>query len=381
MSDPANGFEFLEQLRQRTGKQSRNYNDYFSYLDFKARKKRVPILGQFELSPKCNLNCKMCYVHLDADQLSGRSVLPVETWKDLMRQAWEAGMLQATLTGGECLMYPGFEELFLYLHSLGCEVAVLTNGVLLDEERIRFFKEHKPNKLQITLYGQNDDVYERVTGRRVFKTVDANIRKASDAGLPVLIAITPNKYLGEDVFELLEFAKGYGKSIAVSHSVFSPREETGRSAQHDELPIDLQVRVEQLVNAMHGIEPKEIDADSLPPYGSNVKECAECGLSCAGGLSSFTIDWKGTLSPCSRLNVVHADALHLGFRTAWEQVSEKAANWPRVPACEGCAYRDVCYNCAAAMLQFAQPGQQPIALCEQTRYYVQHGVTRLPDCD
>ena len=381
MKDPANGFEFIELLRQRTGNRPQRYNDYSHFLDHQARQKNIPIWGQFELSPQCNLDCKMCYVHLNPEQFSGHSVLPVATWKDLMRQAWEAGMIRATLSGGECLAYPGFEDLYLYLHSLGCEAAVLTNGVLLDDGKIRFLKEHKPSKLQITLYGQNDDVYERVTGRRVFKTVDANIRKAIDAGLPVLIAITPNKYLGEDVFELMRYAKGYGKQVAVSQSIFSPREETGRSAQRDDLPLDMQIRITQLLNEFNGIKVKEIDADRLPPYGSDGHECEACGLKCAGGRSSFTIDWKGTLLPCNRLDVIRADALGLGFRAAWEQVNREACNWPRVPACEGCAYRDVCNPCAAAMLQFAESGKQPVGLCERTRYFVQHGVRRIPDCD
>lgn len=381
MSEPVNGFEFLEWLRQQDVNRSLNYRDYSHYLDYKARQNKIPLIGQFELSPRCNLDCKMCYVHLDPGQMSGHSVLSVETWKDLIHQAWEAGMMQATLTGGECLMYPGFGELFLYLHSLGCEAAVLTNGVLLDDKRIRFFSEHQPSKIQVTLYGQNDDVYERVTGQRVFRTVDANIRKAAEAGLPVVIAVTPNAYLGEDALELVEYARGYGRPVTVSHSVFPPREETGRSGQQDDLPIDMQIRIDQAVNALHGIETREIDADRLPPFGGGKHECAECGVSCAGGQSSFAIDWKGTLTPCARFSAISADALRLGFRNAWDRVSREAGSWPRVPECDGCPYSDVCYNCPAVMLQFAEPGKQPVGLCEQTRCYVHHGVRRLPDCD
>ena len=381
MSEPVNGFEFLEQLRQRSENRNLKYKDYSRFLEHKARQKKIPFSGQFELSPLCNLDCGMCYVHLNPEQLQGHSVLSVKAWKDLMHQAWEAGMMQAALTGGECLMYPGFEELFLYLHSLGCEVAVLTNGVLLDEKRIHFFTEHKPIRIQVTLYGQNDDVYERVTGKRIFKTVDTNIRNAVAAGLPIMIAVTPSAFLGEDVLDLLQFARGYGKQVAVSYSVFSPREETGRSARKDDLPMDLNIRIGRLLNTIHGIETREIEADRLPPYGSSRHECTECGLQCSGGQSSFVIDWKGTLQPCTRLSVIRADALQQGFRAAWDQVSREACSWPRVPECEGCAYHDVCYNCAAVMLQFAEPGKQPIELCEQTRYYVQHGIRRIPDCD
>ena len=64
-----------------------------------------------------------------------------------------------------------------------------------------------PVQIQITLYGCNDDVYERVTGQRAFQTVIRNIAKAVDAKLPVALNITPSKYLGEDVFETIRIAK------------------------------------------------------------------------------------------------------------------------------------------------------------------------------
>ena len=216
----------------------------------------------------------------------------------------------------------------------------------------------------------------------MFRTVDGHIKKAIEADLPLVITVTPSTFLGEDVLELIQFAKGYGVPVKVSHSVFAPREETGRSTQRDDLPMDLQIRIDRLLNTMNGIEIKEIDEDKLPPYGSSKHECSECGFICAGGRSSFFIDWKGTLVPCARMDVIRADALQQGCTAAWDKVSGEAGSWPRVPECEGCVYREVCYNdCAAVMLQYAEPGKQPIELCEQTRYYVRHGIRRIAECD
>ena len=113
-----NGFDYLAQLRKENGKQVQSRQDLFDYLEAKARIKGIPLIGQFELTPLCNLNCKMCYVHLLPEQLKGRSVLPVSVWKDLMYQAYKAGMIHASLSGGECMTYPGFEELYLYLHHI-----------------------------------------------------------------------------------------------------------------------------------------------------------------------------------------------------------------------------------------------------------------------
>ena len=374
-------YDYLKELQKKNGKQIQSFDNLSEYLQLKAKAKGVPINGQFELTPLCNFNCKMCYVHLKEDQLHGQPILPVTTWKDLMYQAWEAGMIHATLTGGECLAYPGFDELYLYLHSLGCEILVLTNGFLLDENRIRFFQEHMPANIQITLYGWNDEVYERVTGQRAFVQVTENIRKAIKAELPIILNVTPSIFLGEDTLETIRVAKELCERVTVNSCVFSPREETGRSKQSDNPNIDLYLKIYRKMDEMNGIEIREINTEKLPPVGSRTHECVEKGLRCGGGRSSFGISWKGELVPCNRMEMIKAYPLQEGFQKAWKTINRAANEWPRVQECIGCAYDRVCNNCAANMLQYAEPGERPLELCEQTRMFVQQGVWSIPKCE
>ncbi len=381
MEGRRNGFDYLEEVRQQTGKQVQSYRTLSRYLDIRAREKGVPICGQFELTPLCNFSCKMCYVHLEADQLAGKEILPVNTWKDLMHQAWEAGMMHVTLTGGECLTYPGFDELYLYLRDLGCDVSLLTNGYLLDEKRIEFFVKHMPSSIQITIYGCNDDVYERVTGRRGFTTVAENARNAIAAGLPVSLNVTPNRFLGNDVIETIRAGKEITKALSINSVIFSPREETGRSQQKDDLDTEEYIRIYQELSRLDGQEIKEIDPGKLPPVGGPSHECDQCGLLCGGGRSGFVINWQGTLLPCNRLDMLRAYPLRDGFKEAWKQLNQQANSWPRVPECEGCPYHWICNNCAANMIQYADPGKQPVGLCNLTKYYVSRGVRHIPECE
>ena len=381
MGQPVNGLEFLAKLHEENGKQTQNFRDVSRFLSIKAREKGIPFTGQFELTPLCNFDCKMCYVHLGPDQLHDHSVLPVETWKDLMHQAWAAGMVRAILTGGECLTYAGFNDLFLYLHSLGCEISVLTNGFLLDDQRIRFFQEHTPSVIQVTLYGWNEDVYERVTGQRAFSTVFANIKKAIDAKLPLSISITPNIYLGEDVMDTVRVAKSICHRVAVNSSVFTPREETGRADHHDNVDTDLYVRIYRLLNELGGEENNPIPDEQLPQIGGPSHESEKCGLRCGAGRSAFVINWKGMLLPCNRMEMIYQNTLEEGFSHAWKAINQMVNQWPRVPECEGCPYEAVCNNCAANILEYGKPGEQPIELCKRTRYLVKNGVWHLPDCE
>ena len=173
---------------------------YNEYLDGESRQAGVPRMGVFELTPLCNLDCKMCYVHLQKDQLRGASLLTGEQWIGLMQEAIDAGMLSAQLSGGEAMMHPDFDEIYLFLYERGIRITVMTNGILLTDKRIAFFQKYRPAAIQITLYGGSDDAYERVTGHRMYERVTGNIVKAKEIGCRLTITATPSHYFGvEDV--------------------------------------------------------------------------------------------------------------------------------------------------------------------------------------
>ena len=380
MDEPQNGYEYLEMMRAQNKKQFQSFDDFSEYLEHKARKKGIPMHGQFEITPFCNLSCKMCYVHLTKDQMQGRTPLTADVWKELINQAFEAGMFQATLTGGECLTYPGFEELYLHLHSLGCQTDVMTNGILLDDERIRFFKAHPPALIQITLYGWNEDSYERVTGQRVFHRVMENIERVQEAGFPLMLSVTPNRFLGEDVFETIRTARGITDNIFVNNSLFVPKDEPWRKDGAADLDAEFYGRIFRFQQELKGIKVQEYPLEELPSPGGPYHECEECGLECGGGRSGFVINWKGEMCICNRMEI-RAYPLRDGFSEAWKKIHEAAESWPRVAECRECAYEEVCDRCAARFLQYTDAGKRPEALCEKIRYLVSRGVLRIPQCD
>ncbi len=381
MEDAINGQAYLEMLLQQAKEKRPGFSEFSEYLESKARKRGIPIRGQLELTPLCNFNCKMCYVHLLPEQMHGCSLLTAAQWKELIHEAWKNGMFQATLTGGECLTYPWFDDIYLYLHSLGCEVDVMTNGLLLDENRIHFFRDHPPASVQITLYGSNDDAYEKVTGRRAFSIVADNIRRAGEADLPVMLSMTPCSYLGEDALETLRFAHGTGHKVLINSMLFTPHKETGRTGIDAEADINLYVQLYRLKAELDGKRLNDHYDGKLPEPGGPHHKSMECGLQCGGGRSGFVMNWKGEMLPCNRLNMLTEYPMRDGFAVAWTNLNRQVEDWPRIPECEGCAYETVCSHCAANIIQFGEPGKKPEKLCERTMHFVRHGIWKLPDCE
>ena len=70
----------------------RRYQMVRNFLSFQARDKAIPISGSFELTPLCNLDCKMCYVHLQPNQIKqSERLLTVTEWKKIISEAVDAG--------------------------------------------------------------------------------------------------------------------------------------------------------------------------------------------------------------------------------------------------------------------------------------------------
>ena len=80
----------------------------------RTREADVPYSGSFELTPLCNLDCKMCYVHLQDPSVRHR-MLSGEQWISLIQQAIDEGMMEAMLTGGEAMTHPAFWDIYMYL--------------------------------------------------------------------------------------------------------------------------------------------------------------------------------------------------------------------------------------------------------------------------
>ncbi|MGN0793895.1 MAG: radical SAM/SPASM domain-containing protein, partial [Aristaeellaceae bacterium] len=301
--------ELLVLLREAGATEVEKRSAVEEYLRIRAWQAAIPRYGKFELTPLCNLDCKMCYIHLQKEQLQGKTLLPADTWKRLMTQAVQAGMRVASLTGGECLTYPGFEELYLHLQEQGVEVTVLTNGVLLDEARIRFFREHPPRRVQISLYGSSEDAYEKVTGHRLYARVMKHLQLAREAELPVSVAVTPSAFM-EDAEDIIRMLSDMGQHYQINSGLFEPYEETGRKGQSIDCSVERYMQLYQLQARLKGKQPDEAaeDEDCLPvperePDGG-------IGLLCGAGNNSFSVDAQGRMYACGMLRECSVDLLH-----------------------------------------------------------------------
>lgn len=352
-----------------------------SYLSQKTWEQGIPYRGTFELTPFCNLDCKMCYVHLQKEQTKGQKLLDTAQWKLLMTQAIEAGMEKAVLTGGECLTYPGFRELYLYLQANGVETSVYTNGVLLDASWVGFFQKHPPAVLQISVYGSDENSYERVTGYRVRQIVMEHLRTASAAGLAIRTAITPSTFMGADAENIICQLAEENIPYQINNTLFTPRRETGREDSVEDLPFEQYLKLFKQKAALAGANLTTRAETELPPIPTDNGRTVQ-GIRCAAGRNSFEITWRGEMQGCANLQGLKAEPLKDGVAAAWKKIHAAALHYPVPAQCEACAYREVCISCPAHHQQLGAPvGRCSQQVCKRTKRFVAEGLVPCPHCE
>ena len=369
-----NTIELIKKLSE-LGVPENEYKVYLDrFLEFKARRLGIPMHGRFELTPLCNLDCKMCYVHLGVSQFNKNNLLSVNTWKELISQAHEAGMINATLTGGECLTYPGFDEIYLYLYSKGIVPGILSNGILIDEQRMNFFKEYPPRRIQVSVYGSSEDAYELFTGKRVFSTVFRNLNLLKESKMPVSITITPSEYMAGDTRSILEKVEELGIPYNINANLIPPRKNTGRKVR--DLSIDQYVDLFEYRSSISHEVLNPVDPSELPDESHEGNE--QYGLTCGAGRSSFAIKYDGKMCPCLSLDETIADPLADGFSKAWKQINNLANTYPLPVECGKCVYYDRCLRCVAMHKNAPNPGHCDPRICERTKKLTIAGFIPIP---
>ena len=377
MKDEQTGLlSLLEKLDEQGADDAEKTYQMGVYLRALATERSIPVRGVFELTPLCNLNCKMCYVHQNVEKMQKlkQTVLTGDQWLHIMKQAVREGMMYATLTGGEALTHLDFDDIYLYLQSQGVEIEVKSNGLLLDGERMTFFEAHPPKEISISLYGSNDDVYERVTGKRCFQQVIDAIQRVKSSNIELHVSVTPNRHMLNDINTVLELLDSMDVHYGINSGLIQPRKETGRNLDDQDLTTEEYIELYKHQAIMHGQPLIPSCAHDIPEPPSSAKPIT--GLPCGAGRNSFSIHWDGKMYPCLSLPDVGADVTSIPFSTAWKLVHTAVKKHSFPGECMACELRPICTPCVVMHASDGYAKHANPDLCRRSKRLLEEGLVR-----
>jgi len=325
-----------------------SYREFLVQLTESSRKMDFPSHGSFELTPLCNLDCKMCYIHLQDPSVKQR-MLSGDQWISIMQEAVKRGMLSALLTGGEALTHPDFHRIYMFLLENGVSPRLKSNGLLLNKENLDFLKKYPPYLIDVSLYGCDSESYIAVTGHDAFATVRENVRAAIDAGLCVRLMITPSKYMQPWTEKVMAFAKSFGAAkVIVNNLLIDAREETGRSKEDFDLSPAENSEIHKKKQELFPLKFMPAEEEERI-YGKIEKhaDVSEHGLYCNGGRTGFAVSWDGTMLPCLDFprELLSANPLRDGFDAAWKAINQGVREYAVPLKCHSCPINTKCHYC------------------------------------
>ncbi|MBD3636323.1 MAG: GTP 3',8-cyclase MoaA [Crocinitomicaceae bacterium] len=168
---------------------------------------------RISLIERCNLRCHYCMPE-DGIQLRDKSeFMSQEELFKIVDEFVALGIKKIRLTGGEPLIKKNFAEILKHLASLGVELNITTNGILLD----KYWDDLKAanvKSLNISIDSLEKDKFNAITRRNYFDRVYQNIITAVEKGFDVKLnaVLIKNENDGE-IIDFIELTKKYPFSV------------------------------------------------------------------------------------------------------------------------------------------------------------------------
>ena len=336
-----------------------------TFIHAKGAKLGLPVAGTFELTSRCNFQCRMCYIH---DQRNAD--MSADEWISVGQEAVKRGMVFLLLTGGEPFLRPDFPEIYEALYKAGLMISINTNGSLITDELFDFLVKHPPSRMNISLYGCSDEIYNRLCGMPVYEQVKKNILRLKHVGINVKLnaAITP--YNAEAIESIYAFGEEYMMPVQTTTYMYPPVRINGgecgrapaRFSADDAAAYMLKCREQYLT-------PEQLRNFSDVSMFEDTDCAAEEGeyMRCRAGRTSFWVTWDGRMLPCGMFPCDGYKIAEMGFDAAWQAVRTYTQDIRLPKECAGCPYKKCCSACAASVI--AETGSaaiKPDYICRMT---------------
>jgi len=163
---------------------------------------RVHDYLRISLTEKCNLRCTYCMPEQGVELTPKSKLMTAEEILEITKVFIGHGVRKVRLTGGEPLIRKDFKEIVLGLKNLGLELAMTTNGVLLDRY-LDVLKRVGLSSINISLDTLDPEKFLEITRKNDFNKVITNIKLLLKHNFHVKLNVVVKKGFNDD--EITQF--------------------------------------------------------------------------------------------------------------------------------------------------------------------------------
>lgn len=224
-----------------------------------------------EILNSCSFNCDHCYI---SDK---NNYMNLEIYKKIINELVELGCDELLITGGEPMLHNNFIDMYLYAKKMGLIVTINSNISLLNENILKVLCDYKPNVIEISLYGfDNNSYFEFTHFSNGYTVVDNNIKKLIKNNININFKTVLTKKSKDYIFKIKEYAKKLKVPFRYYYVIFPTLDNISVNLQRcepDEIIKILKEDKDATILYKHKIE----NINKKNNYGNHIFQC-EIGI-------------------------------------------------------------------------------------------------------
>ena len=326
-----------------------------------------PLAILAELTHRCPLACPYCSNPLELEARSHE--LDTASWKRVLDEAAELGVLQVHFSGGEPLLRRDLEELVAHASGAGLYVNLITSAAALDRARIDRLKTAGLHHVQISFQDTESKEADRIGG---FPGGHARKLAAAREVVAAGLALTVNAVIqrsnidhAEDFFDLaLDLGAGRIEIANVQYYGWALLNRAALMPTREQL-----MRMDERIRARLPSLKGRLVVDYVVPdyYARRPKACMG-----GWGRRFMNITPSGKVLPCHAAETIP----HLTFETVHDRslgeiwtdgpafTAYRGTDWMPEP-CRSCALKEVDWGgCRCQALAIAGDASATDPICE-----------------
>jgi pyrroloquinoline quinone biosynthesis protein E len=161
-----------------------------------------------ELTHRCPLRCAYCSNPVEL--AAARTELDTATWRRVLREAADLGVVQAHLSGGEPLVRADLTELVAECRRLDLYTNLITSGIGLSAARAAELAAAGLNSVQVSVQAHDDDLGARIAGTGRLEDKRAAGEAVRAAGLPLSMNVVLHRDNLDHLGEIIDLCVAWG---------------------------------------------------------------------------------------------------------------------------------------------------------------------------
>jgi len=347
---------------------------------------------RWDITKKCNLRCKHCYVGSTLTPITVPDPLSTKEVLALIKKFASEGVQHIQYLGGEPFSRADFTEILEETASCGMSFAVNTNGTYINAEIADRLSQLPKWAMTFSIDGPSSTINDMIRGNGVFERCKAGINALVNAmrnphphQTVAVNTVLTRESIGL-IYEYFELAKEISIDVLQFNSLdyqgLASTSGESLGVEPSEL-LDTAVEIKRFANDAK-IEVRQVYLSNIVNkyIASQLDEAVELTYGgCKAGKLGMFVDNTGRIYSCSELTYGRYPEQYNGYGTHYDasqkisdifwseafvsmrQLRDEKVHRTKYTPCMNCEYKELCHPCPLPSI--SSDGDVNLLLCEE----------------